>query len=60
MEKDLVLDLADLSADDLDILPTSPGASLETVNVGHAMVEIGASNCTSTGTPASCCSCCCC
>ncbi|MFB6437819.1 hypothetical protein ACFCVY_13710 [Streptomyces sp. NPDC056411] len=60
MKDDLVLDLADLNVDDLDILPASPGESLETVNVGHAMVEIGASNCTSRGTPASCCSCCCC
>ncbi|MFI9724444.1 hypothetical protein ACIHFE_33255 [Streptomyces sp. NPDC052396] len=60
MEPNLVLDLADLSADELQVLPTSPGESLESVNVGHAMVEIGASNCTSRGTPASCCSCCCC
>ncbi|MCS0638965.1 hypothetical protein NX801_25620 [Streptomyces sp. LP05-1] len=60
MEPNLALDLDDLSVDELDILPTSPGAGLESINVGHAMVEIGASNCTSTGTPASCCSCCCC
>ncbi|EMF00380.1 hypothetical protein J7W19_31810 [Streptomyces mobaraensis NBRC 13819 = DSM 40847] len=60
MEAKLELDLGDLSVEELDVLPTSPGAGLESINVGHAMVEIGASNCTSRGTPASCCSCCCC
>ncbi|WP_434451786.1 thiomuracin/GE37468 family thiazolyl RiPP peptide [Lentzea sp. E54] len=57
---DFTLELSDLSVDQLDVLPVNRGGGLEAINTGHGMVEIGASNCTSTSSPASCCSCCCC